>query len=184
MDRIDAMRAFVASVDNRGSLASAVRRLGHSAATITRAIAMLERRLGMRLLHRSTRAIHLTQFGEAYLGTCREVLAALDAAERGAAAEQEKPSGMLTITAPLVFGQLHIRPVLDAFLDANPAVRARLLLLDRIANIVEEGIDLAVRVAHLPDSTLMVTDALLDAAAQIGDSRPAPISQAFPSAML
>ena len=156
MDRIDAMRAFVASVD-RGSLASAARRMGHSAATITRAIAMLERRLGMRLLHRSTRALHLTQFGETYLGTCREVLAALDAAERGAAAEQEKPSGMLTITAPLVFGQLHLRPVLDAFLDANPAVRARLLLLDRIANIVEEGIDLAVRVAHLPDSTLAAT---------------------------
>jgi DNA-binding transcriptional LysR family regulator len=156
MDRIDAMHAFVASVD-RGSLASAARRLGHSAATITRAIAMLERRLGMRLLHRSTRALHLTQFGETYLGTCREVLAALDAAERGAAAEQEKPSGMLTITAPLVFGQLHLRPVLDAFLDANPAVRARLLLLDRIANIVEEGIDLAVRVAHLPDSTLAAT---------------------------
>jgi DNA-binding transcriptional LysR family regulator len=85
------------------------------------------------------------------------VLAALDAAERGAEAEQEMPSGMLTITAPLVFGQLHLRPVLDAFLDANPAVRARLLLLDRIANIVEEGIDLAVRVAHLPDSSLAAT---------------------------
>jgi DNA-binding transcriptional LysR family regulator len=156
MDRIDAMRAFVASVD-RGSLASAARRFGYSPATMTRAIAKLENRLGMRLLHRSTRALHLTQFGDTYLGTCREVLAALDAAELGAEAEQEMPSGMLTITAPLMFGQLHLRPVLDAFLDANPAVRARLLLLDRIANIVEEGIDLAVRVAHLPDSSLAAT---------------------------
>lgn len=156
MDRIDAMRAFVASVD-RGSLASAARGLGHSPATTSRAIAMLESRLGMRLLHRSTRALHLTQFGETYLSTCREVLAALNAAERGAEEERQKPSGMLTITAPLMFGQLHVRPVLDAFLDANPAVRARLLLLDRVANIVEEGIDLAVRVAHLEDSTLTAT---------------------------
>lgn len=156
MDRIDAMHAFIAAVD-RGSLASAARRLGCSPATMTRAIATLENRLGMQLLHRSTRALHLTEFGETYLGTCREVLAALDAVERGAETEQETPSGMLTITAPLLFGQLHLRPVLDAFLDANPAVRARLLLLDRIANIVEEGIDLAVRVAHLPDSSLAAT---------------------------
>ena len=156
MDRIDAMRAFVSSVD-RGSLASAARRLERSPATVTRAIAMLEKRLGTRLMHRSTRALHLTQFGETYLSTCREVLAVLDTAERGARADQEKPSGMLTITAPLMFGQLHLRPVLDAFLDANRAVRARLLLLDRIANIIEEGIDLAVRIAHLPDSTFAAT---------------------------
>jgi DNA-binding transcriptional LysR family regulator len=156
MDRVDAMRAFVAAVD-RGSLASAARRLGHSPATVTRAIALLENRLGMRLLHRSTRALHLTQFGETYLATCREVLSALDGAERGAAAEQERPSGLLTITAPLMFGQLRVRPVLDAFLDANPAVQARLLLLDRVVNLVEEGIDVAVRLAHLPDSTLAAT---------------------------
>jgi DNA-binding transcriptional LysR family regulator len=118
---------------------------------------MLESRLGMRLLYRSTRALHLTPYGETYLGTCREVLTTLESAERGAEAQQEQPSGMLTITAPLVFGQLHLRPVLDAFLDANPSVRARLLLLDRVANIVEEGIDLAVRVAHLPDSSLAAT---------------------------
>lgn len=111
----------------------------------------------MPLMHRTTRALRLTQFGETYLTTCREVLAALDIAERGAAAEQEKPSGLLTITAPLRFGQLHVRPVLDAFLDANPSVRARLLLLDRVANLVEEGIDVAVRLAHLPDSTMVAT---------------------------
>jgi DNA-binding transcriptional LysR family regulator len=127
MDRIDAMRAFVTAVD-RGSLASAARTLGHSPATMTRALSLLEGKLGMRLLHRSTRALRLTQFGESYYATCREVLSALDMAERGAAAEQEQASGLLTITAPLRFGQLFVRPVVDAFLEANPAVRARLVL--------------------------------------------------------
>jgi DNA-binding transcriptional LysR family regulator len=156
MDRIDAMRAFVTSVD-RGSLASAARSLGHSPATVTRAIALLETGLKMRLLHRSTRSLHLTDFGSSYLVTCREVLAALDAVERGAAAEQGQPSGLITVTAPLMFGQLHVRPALDAFLDANPAVHARLLLLDRVVNLVEEGVDVALRLGHLPDSTLLAT---------------------------
>ncbi len=156
MDRIDAMRVFVASVD-RGSLAAAARSLGHSPATVTRAIALLESRLSTRLLFRSTRALRMTPVGESYLSTCRDVLAALDTAERGAAAEQEQPSGLLTITAPLMFGQLHVRPVLDAFLNANPAVRARLLLVDRVVNLVEEGIDVAIRLAHLSESSLVVT---------------------------
>ncbi|HEY0252962.1 MAG TPA: LysR substrate-binding domain-containing protein, partial [Kofleriaceae bacterium] len=107
--------------------------------------------------HRSTRSLRLTDFGASYLATCREVLTTLDAFERGAAVVQAQPSGLLTITAPLVFGQLHLRPALDAFLDANPAVQARLLLLDRVANLVEEGIDVAVRLGQLPDSTLLAT---------------------------
>lgn len=156
MDRIDAMRAFVTAVD-RGSLAAAARSLGHSPATVTRAIALLEGKLGMRLLHRSTRALRLTTFGESYYATCRDVLSALDMAERGAAAEQEQPTGLLTITAPLRFGQLFVRPILDMFLDANPLVRARLILLDRVVNLVEEGIDIAVRLAHLPDSSQVAT---------------------------
>src|SRR5580692_5714362 len=162
MDRLDAMRAFTAAVD-RGSLAAAARKLGYSAAKVTRGIAMLEGRLRMRLLHRSTRALHLTEFGETYLATCRQVLSALDTVELGAVAEREQPSGLLTVTAPLRFGQLHVRPILDAFLDANPAVHARLLLLDRIANLVEEGIDVAVRLGHLPDSRLL--------AARLGEVR-------------
>ncbi len=150
------MRAFVTSVD-RGSLAAAARAIGCSAASITRAIAALERRLHTRLLHRNTRALHLTSFGERYLATCRDVLATLDTAERRAEGEREKPSGVLTVTAPLMFGQLHVRPVLDAFLDANPNVRARLMLLDRVVSLVEEGIDVAIRVAHLAHSTLSAT---------------------------
>jgi DNA-binding transcriptional LysR family regulator len=156
MDRIDAMRAFALSVD-RGSLASAARGLGHSAATVTRAIALLEARLGTRLLHRSTRALRLTHAGERYLVTCRSVLSALDAAERHVAAEQEEATGLLTVTAPLMFGHLHIRPVLDAFLDQHPKVQARLLLLDRVTNLVEEGIDVALRLPDLRDSTLVAT---------------------------
>ncbi|HEY2133470.1 MAG TPA: LysR family transcriptional regulator [Acetobacteraceae bacterium] len=156
MDRLDAMAAFVAAVDD-GSLAAAARRLRHSPASVTRAIAALEDRLGMQLLHRSTRALRLTRFGETYLATCRQVLADLDAAERGAAAEQEAPRGLLTLTAPVLFGRLRLRPVLDRFLDANPAVQARLLLLDRVVNLVDEGIDVATRLAHLPDSGLVAT---------------------------
>ncbi len=156
MDRIDAMQAFVMSVD-RGSLAAAARGLGHSAATVTRAIAVLESRLGARLLHRSTRSLHLTQAGERYLATCRQVLSALEAAERRVAAEHEEASGLLTVTAPLMFGHLHVRPALDAFLDRNPKVRARLLLLDRLAHLVEEGIDVAIRLGDLPDSALRAT---------------------------
>jgi DNA-binding transcriptional LysR family regulator len=154
MDRIEAIGAFVTSVE-RGSLAAAARKLGCSPAKVTRLIGMLEKRLGTRLLHRNTRALHLTQFGEAYLATCGEVLRLMDAAEHGAATERERPYGLLTVTAPLRFGQLFLRPVLDAFLDANPDVQARLILLDRVTNLVEEGIDIAVRIGHLPDSTLI-----------------------------
>ena len=152
MDRIDAMRTLVAAVDG-GSFASAARALRCSPATVTRAIASLEGRLELRLLHRSTKALHLTAFGERYLATCREVLAVLDTAERGAAAEVETPRGLLTITAPLMFGQVHVRPVLDGFLDAHREVRARLLLLDRVVNMIDEGVDMAVRLAQLPDSS-------------------------------
>jgi DNA-binding transcriptional LysR family regulator len=156
MDRLDAMAAFVAAVDE-GSLAAAGRRLNHSPAGVTRAIAALEDRLGTQLLQRTTRALHLTPFGEAYIGTCRQVLDALAVAERGAAAEQDMPGGLLTVTAPVLFGQMRLRPVLDQFLDANPAVEARLLLLDRVVSLVDEGIDVAARLAHLPDSALIAT---------------------------
>jgi DNA-binding transcriptional LysR family regulator len=156
MDRLEAIAVFVAAVDE-GSLAAAARRLRHSPAGVTRAIASLEDRLGMRLLHRTTRTLRPTSFGEAYLGTCRRVLAELETAERGAAAEQAAPRGLLTLTAPVLFGQLRLRPVLDRFLDANPGVQARLLLLDRVVSLVDEGIDVAARLAHLPDSGLVAT---------------------------
>ena len=153
MDRLDSMAALVAAVEE-GSLAAAARRLHRSPAAVTRAIAALEDRLGTQLLHRTTRVLTLTRFGEDYVAACRKLLAELAAIESGAAAEQEKPRGLLTVTAPVLFGQMRLRPVIDEFLDANPEIEVRLLLLDRIVNLVDEGIDAAVRLAHLPDSGL------------------------------
>ena len=150
------MTAFVAAIDE-GSLAAAARRVGYSPAAITRAITSLEDRTGTQLLHRTTRALRLTQFGESYLAMCRQVLADIKHAERGAAAEQHTPRGLLTLTAPVLFGRLRIRPVLDQFLNANPAVQARLVLLDRVVSLIEEGIDVAARLAHLADSNLVAT---------------------------
>lgn len=156
MDRLDAMAAFVAAVDC-GSLAAASRQLGFSPAAVTRAIVSLEDRLGSQLLHRSSRALRLTALGETYLATCRQVLEELLRAERGAAADAETPHGLLTLTAPVLFGRLKLRPVLDRFLDRNPAVQARLVLLDRVVNMLDEGIDVAARLLHLPDSSLHAT---------------------------
>jgi len=156
MDRLDAMAAFVVAVD-RGSLAAASRQLGCSPAAVTRAIASLEDRLGAQLLHRTSRALRLTPLGETYLSTCRQVLGELQRVEQGAAADANTPRGLLTLTAPVLFGRLKVRPILDRFLDAHPAVQARLLLLDRVVNMLDEGIDVAVRLADLPDSSLQAT---------------------------
>jgi DNA-binding transcriptional LysR family regulator len=154
MDRIDAISAFITTVDE-GSLAGAARRLNRSPAAITRAIAELERRIGTRLLYRTTRVVRLTEAGARYVESCRQLLADLEAAELFASGEQLTPRGLLTITAPLVFGRLYVRPLADAFMATYSAVQVRLLLFDRVANLVEEGIDLAVRIGHLPDSGLM-----------------------------
>ncbi|MEP9369393.1 LysR family transcriptional regulator [Xanthobacter sp. VNH20] len=154
MDRIDAMRVFVAVLDE-GSLAGAGRRLGHSPAAVTRAIAFLEAHVGVQLLHRTTRALRLSEAGERYAAACRRMLTDLEEADMLAAGERAAPRGTLTLTAPLVSGAKVLRPILDAFLDAQPAVRARLLLLDRPVNLVDEGIDVALRIAHLPDSSLI-----------------------------
>jgi DNA-binding transcriptional LysR family regulator len=156
MDRLDAMAALVAAIDE-GSLAAAARRLNYSPTAVTRAIASLEERVGAQLLYRTTRALRLTPVGERYLAMCRQVLGEIDVGERGAAAQQENPRGLLTVTAPVLFGRLHVRPVLDRFLDANPGVRARLVLLDRVVNLIDEGIDIAIRLAQLPDSTLVAS---------------------------
>lgn len=154
MDRLEAMRVFVAALD-AGSLAGAGRRLGHSPAAVSRAIAGLEAHVGAQLLHRTTRALRLSEAGERYAAACRRVLTDLEEADLLAAGEAAAPRGLLTITAPLVSGAQVLRPILDAFLDAQPAVRARLLLLDRPVGLIDEGIDVALRIAHLPDSSLV-----------------------------
>ena len=150
------MEAFVATVDH-GSLSRAARALGRSVAAVSRAISSLEERLGATLLIRTTRASKLTDSGDRYVAVCRTVLAQLADAEQRAGSSVEVPRGVLTVTAPVMFGALHVRPVVDAYLAAYPDVRVRLLLLDRVVNVVDEGIDAAVRIAHLPDSALVAT---------------------------
>src|SRR3954447_13457462 len=154
MDRIDAMRVFIAALDE-GSLAGAGRQLGRSPAAVSRAIAFLEQQVGAPLLHRTTRVIKLSEIGERYAAACRRVLVDLHEAEMVAAGEQAAPRGTLTVTAPPISGEEILRPIVSAYLDAFPAVSVNLLLLDRHANLVEEGIDIALRVAELPDSSMV-----------------------------
>ena len=154
MDRIDAMRVFIAALDE-GSLAGAGRQLGRSPAAVSRAIAFLERQVGAPLLHRTTRAIKLSEIGERYAAACRRVLVDLQEAEMVAAGEQAAPRGTLTVTAPPISGEEILRPIIDAYLEAFPAMSVNLVLLDRNANLVEEGIDVALRVAELPDSSMV-----------------------------
>jgi DNA-binding transcriptional LysR family regulator len=156
LDRLDAMQAFVVAVD-RGSLAAAGRALGRSAASITRAVASLEDRVGTELLRRTTRALKLTEAGERYAAVARRVLSELEEAEKSASAARASPVGLLTVTAPLAFGAWHVRAIVERYLAENQGVRVRLLLLDRVVNLVDEGVDVAVRIAHLPDSALVAT---------------------------
>lgn len=154
MDRIDAMKVFVATLDE-GSLAGAGRRLGKSPAAVSRAIAFLENHVGAELLHRTTRSLKLSEAGQRYAVACRRVLTDLEEADIIAAGERSAPRGLLTITAPVAAGETVLRPIVDAFMDAYPAVNVRLYFLDRPANLIDEGIDLALRIQNLVDSTLV-----------------------------
>jgi DNA-binding transcriptional LysR family regulator len=154
MDRIDAMQAFVAVADLKG-FAPAARKLGLSPSGVTRLIAALEDRLGARLLQRTTRQVALTDVGARYLERVRRILADVEEAEGSAQAERTRPSGRLVVSAPIGFGRLHVSPVMSAYLTRYPEVSGELRLTDRIVNLVEDGVDLAVRIGHLPDSTLV-----------------------------
>ena len=154
MDRIDAMQAFVAVADGQG-FAPAARKLGLSPSAVTRLIAALEQRLGARLLQRTTRQVTLTDAGSRYLERARRILADVEEAEQAVEGERTRPGGRLVISAPVGFGRLHVSPVVSAYLKRFPEVGADLRLSDRMINLVEEGVDLAVRIGHLPDSTLV-----------------------------
>jgi DNA-binding transcriptional LysR family regulator len=156
MDRIDAMKVFVATLDE-GSLAGAGRKLGRSPAAVSRAIAFLEAHVGAELLHRTTRSIKLSEVGERYAESCRRVLTELEEADILAGGERAAPRGTLALTAPVISGEMVLRPVLDAFLDAYPTESARLLLLDRSVNLIDEGFDAALRIGHLADSSMMAS---------------------------
>ena len=154
MDRIDAMQAFVAVADLQG-FAPAARKLALSPSAVTRLIAGLEDRLGARLLQRTTRKVALTDAGARYLERARRILADLEEAEESVESERTRPGGRLVVSAPIGFGRLHVSPVVSAYLKRFPEVGADLRLSDRMINLVEDGVDLAVRIGHLPDSTLV-----------------------------
>jgi DNA-binding transcriptional LysR family regulator len=154
MDRIDAMKVFVTALDE-GSLAGASRRLGRSPAAVSRAVTFLEDHVGVELLHRTTRSSRLSEAGERYAAACRRLLTGLEEADILAASERFVPGGTLTLTAPVVGGEEVLRPILDDFLDAFPTVSARLLLFDRALNLIDEGVDAALRIAHLSDSSMV-----------------------------
>lgn len=153
MDRLQALNVFVA-VAEAESFARGARATGLSAPSATRAINTLETTLGARLFTRSTRQVRLTEAGRAYLGEVRDILAHLQAADDMASGAANTPVGQLRITCPQEFGRIHVAPLLTEFLDQHPRVRADVLMVDRIVNLVEEGLDIAVRIGHLPSSEL------------------------------
>ena len=156
MDRIDAMKVFVTAVDE-GSLAGAARRLKRSPTAVSRALSFLEARLGVELLHRTTRTLKLSEAGERYAAACRRALTDLNEADMLASGERSSPRGVLTISAPPVNGEETLRPIIDEFLKRYPDVSVTILLLDRLVNLVDEGVDIAIRIGHLPDSSLVTT---------------------------
>lgn len=151
MDRLDAMTAFVAVADLR-SFAAAARKLKVSPSVVTRSVAALEERLGVQLLQRTTRSVRLTDAGARYLERARRILADVDEAEGAAQVERSAPGGRFVVAAPLVFGRLHVAPVMCRYLDLHQAVSAELILGDRNANLVDDGIDAAVRIGELEDA--------------------------------
>lgn len=153
MDRWQAMRIFV-KVAETESFAESSRVLHISAAAVTRAVASLERTIGTRLFVRTTRSVKLTEGGARYFDDCRRILSDISEAEAAAAGSFAEPSGTLAVTAPALFGHLYVLPILTEYLDLHPAVNARTLFVDRTVNVVEEGIDVAVRIGNLPDSGL------------------------------
>src|SRR5262249_2481024 len=154
MDKLLAMKTFVRIVD-AGSLTAAAVSLDTSLPTVVRTLAALERCLGVLLLRRTTRRLHLTDEGSQYLERCRAILAAAQAAEDVVVARRTEIIGKLTVTASVLFGQRYLAPILYDFLRRNPKVSANALFVDRVVNLVEEGVDVGVRIAHLRDSSLV-----------------------------
>jgi DNA-binding transcriptional LysR family regulator len=156
MDRLEAMSALLAAVD-AGSLSAASRKLGMPLATVSRKVSELEAHLRTQLLHRGSRRLTLTDAGRAYVAASRRILDEVGAAERAATGEYSAPRGDLIIAAPIVFGRLHVLPIVLDFLKAFPEIDIRLSLADHVVNLHEDRIDLAVRIGDLPDSSLIAT---------------------------
>lgn len=153
MNRFHEMTVFLA-VAEAGSFAAAARRLEMSAPTVTRSVAALEHRLGVLLLVRTTRSLRLTEAGERYAADCRRILDDVEQADDAAAGVMGAPRGALSITAPAFFGELHVMPAVLGYLRAHREVSVRTLLVDRVVSLLDEGVDVAVRIGALPDSSL------------------------------
>ena len=153
MDRLHLIDVFVAVVDAQG-LASAARKLRISPPAVTRAINELETRLGARLLTRTTRSVHVTEAGAVYAESCRRILTDLEEADDSASGVHGVPRGLLTVTAPVLFGSMHVMPIVTEFLQRNPEVTASCWFLDRVVNMLEESVDVGVRIGALPDSSM------------------------------
>jgi len=156
MDRLESMSVLLSVVES-GSLSAASRKLGIPLASISRKVSELEAHLKVRLLNRTTRSLEPTEEGRIYLSACRRILDEIGEAERLASGEYREPKGQLVITAPVVYGRLHILPVVTEFLKAYPHIDVRLILTDRMVDMMEEQVDVAVRIGELPDSTMLAT---------------------------
>lgn len=154
MDRFHELRVFIAVADN-GGLAKAAAVIHSSPPAVTRTIASLEERLGVRLFDRTTRSLRLTEPGVKFLDEARRILGDLEIAEQEMAGQSNVVSGNLTITASLTFGRAMLQPIVTDFIDANPRINVSMLLFDRVVDLIDEGFDLAVRIASLPDSSLV-----------------------------
>ena len=155
MDRFKELAAFVAVAD-AGAFNAAARKINLSPSVVTRVINALEERLGVRLFTRTTRKVVLTEAGEGFYEDAGRILEALNEAEAHASGAHQQPRGQLTVTAPVLFGQLYLVPIINEFIEDYPEIEANVLFLDRIVNLLDEGIDIALRIGALPDSNLFV----------------------------
>lgn len=156
MDKLDTMRVFV-EVAKHQSFVAAGGALGMSAPATTRAIASLEARLGVQLFNRTTRHVRLTESGGRFLQDAKRIIEDLAEAEAAVTGVYSKPNGKLTITAPILFGEKHVIPIITEYLDMNPDVSVKAMYYDRVARLLEEELDVAIRIGHLKDSTLYAT---------------------------
>ena len=156
MDRLHSMTVFIA-VAEEGGFAAAARRLNMSPPAVTRTISALEVHLGVRLLTRTTRFVRLTDAGQRYLESSRRIVAEADEADEAAAGVHAAPRGQLAVTAPVLFGSMHVMPAIVAFLQRYPEVTVNAVFLDRVVNLLEEGMDVGIRIGELADSTMRLT---------------------------
>jgi DNA-binding transcriptional LysR family regulator len=154
LDRFNELKVFVSVAEN-GGFAKAAARLRSSPPAVTRTVAALEQRVGVQLFNRTTRMVSMTEAGRRFLEHARRILTDLDVAESELAGESTMPSGHLTITSPVTMGRMMLPSIVTDFLHAHPHVTAKVLLFDRITNLIEEGIDVGLRVGQLPDSSLI-----------------------------